>query len=77
MKASTPTTGVYFIAFLMSFLLIALVFLPLIIYTEKLELSGNLHPPEWLAAPVAFIIIGALISLTQFFANRFGNKAIK
>jgi hypothetical protein len=60
------------VGFILAAVTTGLIVWPIATYTDQLELSGKMHFPDWLVAPVALLILGCCFGLTRVYALLLG-----
>jgi uncharacterized BrkB/YihY/UPF0761 family membrane protein len=55
------------IAGIIAFVVACLIWIPLLLYVERLELSGSFKPPNWMVMPSVILVVGSFFSLWKLF----------
>lgn len=55
------------IAGIIAFVVACVIWIPLLLYLERLELSRTFDPPDWMVMPTVIVVVGSFFSLWKLF----------
>lgn len=73
--SSTSKRVLWIPATILGVITAGLIVWPIAAYVEQEELSGRLHPPDWLVRPVAFGFIGFCLFFSSLYFNFFDKRS--
>lgn len=65
------------IAAIIAFVVACVIWIPLLLYVENLEIRGSFKPPDWMVMPTVILVVGTFFGLWKFFLVLLGRNKNK